>query len=160
MGSFWRCFMPVWKNQSTSVLSIPESLCKGANVYQAQDGCLGTQDPFSELPLESVMLLHLLLREFIDSVVELCGQQGAAVGVGCVRVKRESSFVRGQQGTASVEQGIVPGVPISLLWDYLWVQTTAAFLTQELRCLHNSCVFLYSYWVFPDQCVFSVSSIN
>lgn len=102
-------------------------------------------DPFSELPLESVMLLHLLLREFIDSVVELHGHQGAAVGVGCVRVKREGSFVCGQQGTASVEQGIVPGVPSRLLWDYLWVQTTAALLTQEFCCLHNNSAFLYSH---------------
>lgn len=43
--------------------------------------------PFSELPLESLMLLELLLREFINC--ELHGQQGVAVGVGCVRVKRE-----------------------------------------------------------------------
>lgn len=49
--------------------------------------------PFSELPLKSLMLLHLLLREFVDCVAELHGQQGVAVGVGCVRVKREVSFV-------------------------------------------------------------------
>lgn len=49
--------------------------------------------PFSELPLESLMLLHLLLRDFIDCVAELHGQQGVAVGDGCVRVQREVSFV-------------------------------------------------------------------
>lgn len=49
--------------------------------------------PFSELPLESLMLLHLLLREFINCGVELHGQQGVAVRVGCVKVKREVSFV-------------------------------------------------------------------
>lgn len=47
--------------------------------------------PFPELPLESLMLLHLLLGEFITC--ELGGQQGVAGGVGCVKVRREVSFV-------------------------------------------------------------------
>lgn len=47
--------------------------------------------PFPELPLESLVLLELLLREFINS--ELHGQQGVAVGVGGVRVEREIWFV-------------------------------------------------------------------
>lgn len=47
--------------------------------------------PFSQLPLEGLMLLELLLREFINC--ELCGQQGVAVGAGCVKVKGEVSFV-------------------------------------------------------------------
>lgn len=58
---------------------------------EPQDGCLGTQDSLSELPLESLMLLELLLREFINC--ELHGQQGVAVGVGYVRVEREVWFV-------------------------------------------------------------------
>lgn len=70
---------------------------------------------FSELPLQSLMLLHLLLRVFINCVVELQGQQGVAVGAGCVKGKREVSFVfLDKQGAASVEQGIVPGVPSRL----------------------------------------------
>lgn len=49
--------------------------------------------PFSNLSLESLVLLHLLLGNFMNFVVELYGQQGVAMGVRCVKVKTEVSFL-------------------------------------------------------------------
>ena len=39
------------------------------------------------------MLLRLLLGDFMNFVVELYGQPGVAMGVRCVKVKREISFL-------------------------------------------------------------------
>jgi len=79
------------------MLRIPENTrnsCKEANVYQLQnDRVLGNPGfPFSKLSLESLVLLHLLLGDFVNFVVELHGQQGVAMAVRCVDVKREASF--------------------------------------------------------------------
>lgn len=73
---------------------IPEIPCKGANMYQPQTGrLLGSPgSPFSKLSLENLVLLHLLLEDFMNFVVEIYGQQGVAMGVRCVQVKREVSF--------------------------------------------------------------------
>lgn len=35
------------------------------------------------------MLLHLLLGDFVNFVLELYGQQGVAMAVRCVKVKKE-----------------------------------------------------------------------
>lgn len=159
MGSYWRCFMPVWKNQSTNVLGIPESLCKEQMCTRMV--AWEPRIPFSELPLENLMLLHFLLNEFANCVLELQGQQGVAVGVGCVKVKREFSFVfLGKQWAASVAQGIVPRVPSRLpgtTWGSKpqlpsWLRDYAGFIIAVLLFIQTD--------FFPDQCVFSVSSIN
>lgn len=64
-------------------------------MYQPQNGrLLGNPGfPFSKLSLESLVLLHLLLGDFMNFVVELYGQQVVAMGVRCVKVKREVSFL-------------------------------------------------------------------
>lgn len=80
------------------ITETPDILCKEANAYQPQNGRLlgNPRFPFSKPSLESLLLLHLLLAGFMNFVVEHYGQQGAAMGVRCVKVKRGFIFVHGQ----------------------------------------------------------------
>lgn len=65
------------------------------------------------------MLLHLLLGDFVNFVLELYGQQGVAMAVTCVKVKKGLTFVYVQMMNCQCVKNIVETVPSRLLWDDL-----------------------------------------